>query len=74
MIEGYVLAKQTVVEMPNGCPKELGYTLLDGVGVFKTAEEVHKVISILSLPLGWVSMRVDQLLPGWMSDENEENV
>lgn len=63
--EGYVLALQAVVEIPNERP-QLGYTLLDGVGIFPTEDEVHATIKELSLPLGWVSMKVSQLLPGWM--------
>jgi hypothetical protein len=63
--KGYVLALQTVVELPDG-KKELGYTLLSGVGIFQTREEVSAAIAELSLPLGWVSMTTDQLLPGWM--------
>lgn len=63
--EGYVLALQTVVKMPDG-GNELGYTLLDGVGIFKTAQDVSDSIAELSLPLGWVSMTTHQLLPGWM--------
>ena len=66
MISGYVLARQTAVEMPNGARSELGYTLLDGVGVFHSVEEVYEVIKDLNLPLGWVAMSVDQLLPGYM--------
>lgn len=60
----FVLAKQTVLEIPGWDRKELGYTMLDGVGVFETADAVHKVIAELRLPLGWVSMTVNQLLPG----------
>lgn len=66
--DGYVLALQTVVEMPGG-KKELGYTLLDGVGVFTDHQEVSNAIAALSLPLGWVSMKTSQLLPGWMTPE-----
>lgn len=60
----YVLAKQTAVEIPGYERKELGYTLLEGIGVFETADDVHKAITELGLPLGWVSLTVDQLLPG----------
>lgn len=60
----YVLAKQTAVEIPGYDRKELGYTLLEGIGVFETADDVHKAITELGLPLGWVSLTVDQLLPG----------
>lgn len=62
----YVLAKQTAVEVPGQERKELGYTLFDGIGVFHTREEVHAAIAELGLPIGWVSMTVDQLLPGYM--------
>lgn len=63
--DGYVLALETVVPMPDG-KNELGYTLLSGVGIFSAESEVHAAIQELSLPLGWVSMKVVQLLPGWM--------
>lgn len=63
--QGYVLALQTVVEMPDGA-KELGYTVLSGVGIFTSQAEVSEAIADLSLPLGWVSMTTSQLLPGWM--------
>lgn len=62
---GFVLAKETVVSMPDGS-NELGYTLIQGVGIFSSAQEVHSAIAELSLPLGWVSMTTGQLLPGWM--------
>jgi hypothetical protein len=67
---GYVLAKQTAVEVPGQERKELGYTLFDGIGVFHTREEVHAAIAELGLPIGWVSMTVDQLLPGYMMPED----
>lgn len=60
----FVLAKQTAVEIPWSDRKELGHTLLDGIGVFKSADDVHRAITELGLPLGWVSLTVDQLLPG----------
>jgi len=63
--EGWVLALQTVVEMPDG-GKELGYTLLSDVGIFTSAQEVMGGIAELKLPLGWVAMSASQLLPGWM--------
>lgn len=62
---GFVLAKETVVEMPDGS-KELGYTTIGRVGIFNSAEEVFDAIRELDLPLGWVSMTTEQLLPGWM--------
>jgi hypothetical protein len=62
----YVLAKQTVIEVPGQERKELGYTLFDGIGVFLGRDEVHAAIGELGLPIGWVSMTVDQLLPGYM--------
>ena len=63
--DGFVLAKETVVEMPDGS-KELGYTTIGRVGIFNSAEEVFDAIRELDLPLGWVSMTTEQLLPGWM--------
>lgn len=66
--EGWVLAKETVIEMPNG-KKELGYTLMEGVGIFTSFDEVVKAIKELSLPLGWVGMTTLQLLPGWQIPE-----
>lgn len=68
---GYVLAKQTAVEVPGQERKELGYTLFDGIGVFRSREEVHAAIAELGLPIGWVSMTVDQLLPGYMMTDSE---
>ncbi|KJZ41352.1 hypothetical protein [Pseudomonas fluorescens] len=67
---GYVLAKQTAVEVPGHERKDLGYTLFDGIGVFRSREEVHAAIAELGLPIGWVSMTVDQLLPGYMMPED----
>lgn len=67
---GYVLAKQTAVEVPGQERKELGYTLFDGIGVFRSREEVHAAIAELGLPIGWVSMTVDQLLPGYMMPDD----
>lgn len=64
--KAFVLAKQTAVEIPGYDRKELGYTLLDGIGIFESADDVHKAIAELNLPLGWVSMSLDQLLPGYM--------
>lgn len=63
--DGFVLAKETVVEMPDGS-KEIGYTTIGRVGIFNSAEEVFDAIRELDLPLGWVSMTTEQLLPGWM--------
>jgi hypothetical protein len=68
----YILAKQTSVEVPGQERKELGYTLLDGLGVFRSRDEVHAAIAELGLPLGWVSMTVDQLLPGYMESAYAE--
>ena len=63
--EGFVLAKQCAVDVPGSERKELGYLLFDRIGVFRTREEVHAAIAELGLPLGWVSMTVEQLLPGY---------
>lgn len=63
--DGFVLAKETIVEMPDGS-KELGYTTIGRVGIFNSAEEVFDAIRELDLPLGWVSMTTEQLLPGWV--------
>lgn len=57
--DGFVLAKETVVEMPDGS-KEIGYTTIGRVGIFNSAEEVFDAIRELDLPLGWVSMTTDQ--------------
>lgn len=67
----YVLAKQTAVDIPGSDHKELGHTLLDGVGVFRSAEKVHSEIAKRGLPLGWVSMTIDQLLPGYMMPDED---
>lgn len=61
----WVLAKETVVEFPGSRP-DLGYTLLSGVGVFASFEEVSATIAEFKLPLGWVAMTLEQLLPGAM--------
>jgi len=68
---GYVLAKQTAVAVPGQERKELGYTLFDGIGIFRSREEVHAAIAELGLPIGWVSMTVDQLLPGYLMTNDE---
>ena len=63
--EQWVLAKETVVEFPDS-RLDLGYMLLGGVGVFNSFEEVSATIAEFKLPLGWVAMTLEQLLPGAM--------
>jgi hypothetical protein len=65
---GWLIALQTVVEMPDG-KKELGYTTLDGIGVFTDEEDAHKSLGELNLPIGWVVMHVNQLIPGYIMPE-----
>lgn len=62
---GWVIAQQAVVTMPDG-KKELGYTLLSGLGVFTDEADASKSLAELQLPLGYVIMTVDQLLPGYI--------
>jgi hypothetical protein len=66
--DGWVLAKETVVEMPDG-KKELGYTMIHGLPVFTDEQDAHKSHGELNLPLGWVVMRVQQLIPGYVLPE-----
>lgn len=69
--DGWVLAKETVVEMPDG-KKELGYTTISGLPVFTDQQDAHKSHGELKLPLGWVVMRVQQLIPGYVMPEIEQ--
>jgi hypothetical protein len=66
--DGWVLAKETVVEMPDGT-KELGYTTIQGFPVFTDEQDAHREHAKLNLPLGWVVMRVVQLIPGYVLPE-----
>jgi hypothetical protein len=66
--DGWVIAKETVVELPNG-KKELGYTTIHGFPVFTDEQDAHKSHGELKLPLGWVVMRVQQLIPGYVLPE-----
>jgi hypothetical protein len=65
---GWLIALQTVVEMPDG-KKELGYTKLDGIGVFTDEADAYKSLGELNLPIGWVVMHVNQLIPGYIMPE-----
>jgi hypothetical protein len=65
---GWLIARETVVEMPDG-KKELGYTTLDGIGVFTDEADAHKSLRELNLPIGWVVMHVNQLIPGYIMPE-----
>lgn len=58
----YVIAKQTVIEM-EGQPNELGYTLYDGTALFKTCIDAQEAIRNVGLPLGWVVIRLQQIIP-----------
>lgn len=58
----WVIALQTVVELPNGS-KHLGYTVLDSLPLFETLEATIAAIKEAELPLGWVAIQVKQFLP-----------
>lgn len=66
----YLLAKETVLEVAG--KKELGYSLISGIGYFDNQESCFKAIQHLNLPIGWVCIHIDQLIPGYMDMENFE--
>lgn len=69
--DGFLLARETVVELPDGS-KELGYTPMPGLGVFVSNDEVFSAIRELGLPLGWVSVRVGQVIASAPSAGSQE--
>ncbi len=69
--DGWVICRETVIELPDG-KKELGYTLLSGVGVFTDEGDVSKTLGDLQLPLGFVYMKVEQLLPGYIMPPRDD--
>lgn len=69
--EGFLLARETVLELPGGS-KELGYTPMPGLGVFVSNDEVFAAIRELGLPLGWVSVRLGQVIAAAPSAGSQE--
>lgn len=59
-IEGYVIAKETVVEVPGERP-DLGYTLYPESVIFLDQDQAMKVLVEANAPLGWVVIPMSRL-------------
>jgi len=60
--EGWLVAKQHVYQVREGDKKQLGYLVPEGMVVFPSFATASKFIAECELPLGWVCMKVSQLL------------
>jgi len=61
--DGWVVVRQEAYRIRDDDFTQLGYIMPEGMIVFKTEDEVTDFMLSLDLPLGWVRMKVSQLLP-----------
>jgi len=59
---GWIVVKQHVYEPHEGAKKQLGYLVPEGMVVFPSFADAHELIAECELPLGWVCLKVSQLL------------
>lgn len=58
----FVIARETAFDLPGRPRKELGYIVPAGSVSFPTQEAAHEAHREMGLPLGWVVMRLEQLV------------
>jgi hypothetical protein len=61
--EQWLVAKQAAIDVGGERP-DLGYFVPSDLGPFPSFEECAAAITECGLPLGWVAIRLQQLIPG----------